>query len=301
VNTTRRTLALVASVLAGSGLVLIGQQSAQADVASTPCVTTTIAPAALLDTSATGTSDGASTSASAQDATSAGADATADAIAAAVPEACAPSAAAPSASASTDATSDATSDDAGDNPLCDLLGHRACVDLPTEIPDPPTDPEPTDEPTSSLPTDDPSSTTTQPTSTTTGPVVTDPGQGGNNGGGNNGGGNGGNNGAGNNGGSVPTGTLGTGPVAVEGNVGDRDSCGALQCANQDYADLVAPRTQQNAAVPSAAAVAGPAGPALARTGSPISSLTTYAGGLLVVGALLLGTRRRLVPGYARRH
>jgi len=30
-------------------------------------------------------------------------------------------------------------------------------------------------------------------------------------------------------------------------------------------------------------------------------MATYAGGLLIAGALLLGARRRLVPGYARRH
>lgn len=286
-NHTRRTLALVASVLAGSGLVLIGQQSAQAEVA-TPCVTTTIAPAAELAT-ATAAPSAAADAESLEVAVDA---VTSDSSPAAAPEACAPSPA---------ATAEATAEDAPDNPLCNLPGHRLCVELPTTIPDLPTDTD-TSSPTTTQPTDDPSTTTTTTTSapTSTGPVVPDPGNGGggNNGGGNSGGGNNGGGNGNNGGGSAPTGTLGTGPIAVEGNVGSRDNCGALECANQDYADVVATRTQQNAAVPSAAAVAGPA---LARTGSDISTMATYAGGLLIAGALLLGARRRLVPGYVRRH
>ncbi|KQU66465.1 hypothetical protein [Phycicoccus sp. Root101] len=276
-TSTWRSLALTTAVIAGSGLMFLGQQSASADTA-TPCVTTTSATVSV-DLTGTG------------------------------PAAC-----------GIDARDDSAPLDPPE-PVCEILP-QLCETTTTTVPDETTssttttttDPGPTDPPTdtvtsttsttATLPTlpttsttsststtSEPSTTSQPPTSgpatTTSSSTSTAPGTPG--GGTGTGGGTGG-------GTSAPTGTLGTAPVDVEGSVGAGD-CTGLQCADQSYLDALGSRTQQNAAVPAATAGQG----ALARTGAELPSMTTLAGGLLLGGALLLTARRRLTPGYARRH
>lgn len=283
-TSTWRSLALTTAVIAGSGLMFLGQQSASADTA-VPCVTTT---SATISVDATGTGPAAC-----------GLDARDDSapldppepVCQILPHLCETTTTTVP-DETTTSTTTTTTDPGPTDPPTDTVTSTTSTTatLPTL---------PSTSTTSATSTTSEPSTTTDPPSTTTGPATTTasststaPGTPG--GGTGTGGGSGG--GSGNGGGtSAPTGTLGTDPVDVEGSVGAGD-CTGLQCADQSYLDALGSRTQQNAAVPAATTAS-----ALARTGAPLPSLTTLAGVLLLGGAVLLTARRRLTPAYARRH